>query len=226
MSQDTATPAPATPDGSPDAHGGMPVALQTRTLTLFGASHIARLGDVVLAALTTLDAQRGTPDRIELRAFRADAPGRAALATIDDQALQTSAGFIALLQVDLRTDTSPFPADSSVDRVARLRLCALAPELHEAGDVSRDRVLHWLLATLAVHLNLGSFATLTGDARAFLADAAPTKNDKRPYAERVAASEFGRWGRSWLASAGAHVSEVEPNTFRLDLAAAGEQTHA
>jgi len=143
---------------------------------------------------------------------------RAALATIDEQGFRTSVGFIGLMQVDLRTDTTPFPSNIALDRVARMGLCALAPELHEAGDVSRERVLHWLLATLVVHLNLGSFATLTGDARAFVANA-PAKLDRRTYAELLATSDFGRWGRDWLSGAGAHVSDIEPGTFRLDLAA-------
>ena len=196
-------------------------AVATRAMSLFGASHIPRLGNIVLSAQTTLDAEHGTPDRIELRVFRADAPARAALATIDEARLRTSDGFIALVQVDLRTDRTPFPIDSSAARIARLQLCVLAPAVSDDdSSVARERLLQWLLATLVVHLNLASFARLTGDRRAFTFDAlALASRDGSG-----AADPFTTWGKPWLLAARADVSDAEPGTFHLDLAAAAAVT--
>lgn len=184
-----------------------------RTSTLFGAANIPRLGEAVLAVHVELDAVHATPDALTLRLFLASAPGRGALARREESAFLASEGALAYLALDLRGIGSTFSTDLAVDRTSRLTRAVLHDSIITGAEITRRRVFEWLMTTTTVHLNLGSFSALEGDARAFgiLADAG-TVNTSTDDA-------FAVWGRSWIESNAATMSTDAPVSFTIALAA-------
>lgn len=187
-------------------------AARTTPLTHYHAARIDGLGDLVLAVTRTLDPTTMTPERIELRAFRADAPGRGALAVAPPDTLLAADGGLAWVDLDLHGDRDSFPWDAPGERIARLT------SMHLAGDTPADRAVHavngladWLRTTWEMELAFATWFAVRGDARAFTPGEDLT--DSRDPEQVVRDDDFGTWAAIWLANNEYAVTSEPPGSF-------------
>lgn len=158
--------------------GGIASGVPTRggVATHYHAARLPELGDTVLAVARVFDEQTGAPLRIELRAFAAAAPGRGALAELDEGELLEAPGAIAYARLELSS-----PGDEADERrPAKLVRCVVTDAAPTAA--AARGVAEWLRATWEVELAFGSWPAITGSFDAFAIDGGAPAD----------------WAREWL----------------------------
>lgn len=181
-------------------------------VTHYNARRFAELGDLVLAVTRILDPVAMTPERLELRAFLAGAPGRAELMAAGPDQLLASEGGMAWVGIDLQCQRTSFPWDAPAERVARLE------RLHLQGAGPADRAVHavngladWLAATWEHELTFGTWYAVRGDARCLERRDALVQSDDP--ARSLRTGDFGAWAATWLAGREYAVTTEPPGDF-------------
>lgn len=159
--------------------------------THFHAARLPELGDTVLAVARVFDQDTGAALRIELRAFAASAPGRGALAELDEQELLRAPGAIAYAAIHL--SAPGFAADER--GTARLERC-IVTEAAPTAAAARG-VADWLRGAWETELAFGSWPAISGSFDAFVIDGGAPAD----------------WAHDWLVESEHHVSDGDPATF-------------
>lgn len=159
--------------------------------THYHAARLPGLGETVLAVARVFDEQTGAALRIDLRAFAASAPGRGALAAMDEARLLEAPGAIAWASVALSA-----PGDAADERrAARLSRCIVTDAAPTAA--AARGVAEWLRAAWETELAFGSWPAISGSLDAFAIDG----------------GEPADWARDWLLASEHHIAEGTPPTF-------------
>ncbi|MEO6867207.1 MAG: hypothetical protein ABI200_04225, partial [Gaiellales bacterium] len=165
--------------------------LVSATSTHYHAARLPELGDTVLAVARHFDTTTAAALAIELRAFAAAAPGRGALAEMDEQTMLDSPGAIAYAKLEL--SELGFAADER--RPARLLRCVVSDAAPTAA--AARGVADWLRLTWETELAFGSWPALRGSLEAFAINGGAPAD----------------WAVDWLVQSEHHVTDADPGTF-------------
>jgi hypothetical protein len=157
----------------------------------YHAARLPELGDIVLAVARVFDEETGAALRIELRAFAASAPGRGALAELDERDLLEAPGAIAFASIQLSQ-----PGLGADERdLATLERC-IVTEAAPTAAAARG-VADWLRGTWETELAFGSWPAIRGSFDAFAVDG----------------GEPADWAHDWLVESEHRVTDGDPSTF-------------
>lgn len=172
--------------------------LVSERVTHFHAARLPELGDTVLAVERRFDTDTAAALAIELRAFAAAAPGRGALAAMDEATLLAAPGAIAYARVEL--SAPGFAADER--RPARLARCVVSDAAPTAA--AARAVADWLRRTWETELAFASWPALRGSLDAFAVNGGAPAD----------------WAREWLEQTEHRVEGGEDATILKVLSAA------